>query len=294
MVLKLKDIATVSSGVTFRSRIEASKDGDVRVIQMKDLGYDNFVHLGESIHIHHTKPKPNQLAKLGDIIFRSRGQTNTATLLNEDVESTIVAAPLFRVRPNIKKVVPEFLLWWVNQPSSQSYLESRSKGTMLKMVSKQDLEDLEVNLVSLEQQKKVAELFSLSMREQQLLEKIKNRRAIYNQGILMRMASESCQTASNKKSSFNATKSTTSQEQGINIMTQGKNQHVVKHPDGWTVKDAGNSKATKVTDTQKGEIEQAEEISCNQQSYTRTHDRDGKIRARNSYGNDQYPPKDTK
>jgi hypothetical protein len=103
MILKLKDIATVSSGVTFRSRIEAYKGGDVRVIQMKDLGDDNFVHLGESIHIDHTKPKPNQLAKRGDVIFRSRDQTNTAALLNEDVESTIVAAPLFRVRTDVRK-----------------------------------------------------------------------------------------------------------------------------------------------------------------------------------------------
>ena len=33
-------------------------------------------------------------------------------------------------------------------------------------------------------------------------------------------------------------------------MAKGKNQHVVKHPDGWAVKGAGNSKATKVTRTQ--------------------------------------------
>ncbi len=213
MILKLKDIATVSSGVTFRSRIEATKDGNVRVIQMKDLGDDNFVHLSESIHIDHTKPKSNQLAKLGDIIFRSRGQTNTAALLNEEVESTIVAAPLFRVRPDIKKVVPEFLLWWINQPSSQSYLASISKGTMVKMVSKHGLEDLEVNPPSLEQQKKVVEIFSLSMREQQLLEEIKNRKAIYTQGILMQMASESRQTASNKKTGFDTATFTPGQTQ---------------------------------------------------------------------------------
>ncbi len=34
-------------------------------------------------------------------------------------------------------------------------------------------------------------------------------------------------------------------------MSTRKNQHVVKHPDGWAVKGAGNNKATKVTKTQK-------------------------------------------
>lgn len=77
-------------------------------------------------------------------------------------------------------------------------------------------------------------------------------------------------------------------------MKRGKNQHVVKHPDGWAVKGAGNSKATKVTDTQLQAIKQAEDIARNQQSDTKIHGRDGKIRAGNSYGNDPFPPKDKK
>jgi len=77
-------------------------------------------------------------------------------------------------------------------------------------------------------------------------------------------------------------------------MSRGKNQHVVKHPDGWAVKGAGNSKATKVTKTQKEAIDIAEDIARNQKSDTKVHGTDGKIRAGNSYGNDPFPPKDMK
>lgn len=77
-------------------------------------------------------------------------------------------------------------------------------------------------------------------------------------------------------------------------MTRGKNQHVVKHPDGWAVRGAGNSKATKVTTTQSTAIAKAEQIARNQQSDTKIHGQDGKIRAGNSYGNDPCPPKDRK
>ncbi|MDC9499228.1 MULTISPECIES: DUF2188 domain-containing protein [unclassified Pseudoalteromonas] len=77
-------------------------------------------------------------------------------------------------------------------------------------------------------------------------------------------------------------------------MSKGKNQHVVKHPDGWAVKGAGNSKATKVIRTQQEAIDVAEQIAKNQQSDTKVHGRDGKIRAGNSYGNDPHPPKDKK
>lgn len=77
-------------------------------------------------------------------------------------------------------------------------------------------------------------------------------------------------------------------------MSKGKNQHVVKHPDGWAVKGAGNLKATKVTRTQQEAIDVAEQIAKNQQSDTKVHSREGKIRAGNSYGNDPHPPKDKK
>lgn len=77
-------------------------------------------------------------------------------------------------------------------------------------------------------------------------------------------------------------------------MAKGKNQHVVKHPDGWAVKGAGNSKATKVTRTQAQAIEKAENIARNQKSDTKIHGMDGKIRAGNSYGNDPFPPRGKK
>jgi len=77
-------------------------------------------------------------------------------------------------------------------------------------------------------------------------------------------------------------------------MPKKNNQHVVKHSKGWAVKGEGNSKATKVTNTQKDAIDKAEQIAKNQKSDTKIHGKDGKIRAGNSYGNDPHPPKDKK
>ena len=74
----------------------------------------------------------------------------------------------------------------------------------------------------------------------------------------------------------------------------GKNQHVV--PDGkkWTVKGAGNSKKTATFNTQKEAIEKARDIAINQKSEVVIHGRNGQIRDKDSYGNDNNPPKDTK
>ncbi len=69
-------------------------------------------------------------------------------------------------------------------------------------------------------------------------------------------------------------------------MSKGKNQHVTKHGDGWQVKGAGNSKATAVVDTQAEAIKIAREIAKNQQSELIIHGTDGKIRQKDSEGND--------
>ncbi len=71
----------------------------------------------------------------------------------------------------------------------------------------------------------------------------------------------------------------------------GKNQHVVKHPEGWAVRGEGNKRVSAVTKTQKDAIEKAKQIAVTQQSELLVHGRNGKIRERNSYGNDPYPPK---
>lgn len=71
----------------------------------------------------------------------------------------------------------------------------------------------------------------------------------------------------------------------------GKNQHVVPHKGGWAVKGEGNSKATSIQPTQSKATEIARGIAKNQASETVIHRPDGRIRAKDSYGNDPFPPK---
>ena len=71
-----------------------------------------------------------------------------------------------------------------------------------------------------------------------------------------------------------------------------RNQHVTPHRGGgWQVKGAGNSRATVVTGTQKEAIRVGREIAQNQGGELFVHNKQGRIRERDSYGNDPFPPK---
>jgi len=74
----------------------------------------------------------------------------------------------------------------------------------------------------------------------------------------------------------------------------GKNQHIVKRPDGWAVRGEGNTRDTSHHQTQGDAIQKAREIAINNRAEVVIHGRDGKIRDKDSYGNDPCPPKDKK
>ena len=70
------------------------------------------------------------------------------------------------------------------------------------------------------------------------------------------------------------------------------NQHVVQRPNGWAVLGEGNERDTAVYPTQSEAVERAQEIARNQGSEVIIHGRYGRIRDKDSYGNDPCPPKD--
>ncbi len=72
---------------------------------------------------------------------------------------------------------------------------------------------------------------------------------------------------------------------------RNKNQHVVPVGDRWGVLGEGNSRYTKITDTQREAADAARQIARNQQSELLIHGVNGRIRQRDSYGNDPFPPK---
>ena len=65
-----------------------------------------------------------------------------------------------------------------------------------------------------------------------------------------------------------------------------------KRPDGaWSVKKEGSSRASSVHGTQQEAWNEARRLARGSKSEAFLKGRDGKIRARNSYGSDPYPPK---
>lgn len=189
MKARLKELAAVHMGYSFRSRLESAGCAGVSVIQMKNLLDDNTVSCERLMQIEMDVVKEQYLAQKGDLIFRSRGQVTTSAILVDNPGMALVAAPLLRIRVyDSGKILPEYLNWYISQKEAQVYLTSRSEGTAVKKISKKELEDMVVSVPSLKTQKDIIELASLSAREHSLLCMLAHKKEQHISAVLMQMA----------------------------------------------------------------------------------------------------------
>ncbi|MNL59924.1 hypothetical protein D3C87_1836920 [compost metagenome] len=77
-------------------------------------------------------------------------------------------------------------------------------------------------------------------------------------------------------------------------MANRNNVHIVRRADQWGTLREGGQRATQVFDTQQQAIDAGRLMAKQSQGELLIHGENGRIRARDSYGNDPCPPKDAK
>lgn len=165
----LKDIATIKLGYPFRSRVEQSSAGTVGVVQMRDVFEAGTLTADRLTKVSFPDLAEKHAVKAGDIIFRSRGLTNTSMVVSEGLGLAVVAAPLMVIRVKGSRVLPEYLSWLINQSAAQAYFAGRSEGSAVQMINIRTLGELPVVVPDVAMQQRVVELAQLAEREKKLL-----------------------------------------------------------------------------------------------------------------------------
>jgi restriction endonuclease S subunit len=183
--VQLKKIVSIQTGYPFRGKFERDPTGNVAVVQMKDIDDYSCIEFEDLYRVQVEDLSRKHLLQTHDILFRSRGVTNTAALVPDILGKMIAAAPLTVIRVKSVKVEPAYLVWYLNHPQGQARLSSLAQGTSLAMVNKADLAELTVELPALDIQKGIAALAALGQQEQRLLEELRQKRKVYMDGLLM-------------------------------------------------------------------------------------------------------------
>lgn len=184
----LAQLAKIRTGYSFRSRVENDPNGEIRILQMKDLDDVERGCTNGLTRMSAPDAKAHHMVQVGDLVFRSRGVSYGTALIRELPDPAVLAAPLLLVRA--VHVLPRYLHWYLNLASTQSAIEAEAKGTSTRMVSKSTLEKLPIPVPSLERQQHIAAVAQLAEEEQALLGEIATQRRKLLERILTQAAQD--------------------------------------------------------------------------------------------------------
>lgn len=173
---KLKEIADVNVGYQAKTRIHEDANGSHFLVQGRDI--DQSLHLKDQIFIRFNPEIKieNYLLNKEDILFQARGTDNYACLIHKEIPNTVAAGSFYIIRTNKPEVHPAYLVWWLNLPHVQKSFQSFRSGTIISYVSLKVLSEIEIPIPSYSIQTKIARVFELWKKEENLIKIIQNSR----------------------------------------------------------------------------------------------------------------------
>lgn len=186
---KLKQIADIRTGYQFRGKIAPDPEGLYPVIQIRDFDENGHLQKDGLIRTNLGGDVRKHLVYKDDVLFLSRGQKNNAVLLSDTFDNTVVASYFFVLKIKSDDVLPEYVAWYINQPTAQKYIYNRARrGTHMPVVPLSELEDLKLDMPDIETQKKILELNRLLDRENALLKELQNKRSLLIRSLSIKAA----------------------------------------------------------------------------------------------------------
>lgn len=173
--IMLKRLATVFSGVY----VPVFPDGDVVYLQAKDCV--DGVRADVAMRTLSCSKTDKNLLQKGDVLFAAKGNSFFCVVYDEEIKA-VASTSFFVIRLKSVEVSPEYLCWYLRQPSVEVYFKTYQAGSTTPLIHKSVLENLDIPLIPAGQQRLIVEISRLAQKEKELQESIiKCKQAILQQ-----------------------------------------------------------------------------------------------------------------
>jgi len=168
MLQKLINIANIQTGIYKKPEMS----GDAIYLQAKDFNQYGELNSMATPNINLVAKTRKHLLKDGDVLLIAKGINNQAMIYRSEMRPAVASSTFLIVRVNSNVVSPEYVCWYLNNPDGQQYLKSFAKGTSIPSISIAILADMTLPVPSIDKQKKILSIYSLSVRERKLIAEI--------------------------------------------------------------------------------------------------------------------------
>lgn len=130
------------------------------------------------------------ILKEGDVLFAAKGVKNFAVIIKGNMGACVASSTFLVLRVKDEQrnnLVPEFLVWFLNHHNTLSYLRSKAIGSTMPSITKNVLEDAEINLPDLKTQRTIIAIDALRRKEHQLKLKLEKLKEMQVQQLLLNL-----------------------------------------------------------------------------------------------------------
>jgi restriction endonuclease S subunit len=161
----LREVAKSVLGVTLRNGLKLQEEGALPVLQPKDIEEG----LRQPLYLEEWPPSAEKhLLKKGDILLANKGLKFSSGLFSRDYPC-IAAASLFVIRVNRAKCLPEYLLWYLQQPEAKNHFRKNSLTSTIPSLNKAALDHLPLFVPPIEVQVTIVGHLAFLQRQEKIL-----------------------------------------------------------------------------------------------------------------------------
>lgn len=183
--MKLGDLATIRSGLVLSRKQEKNfPEYQYPLLNLRSIHPKGFIEM-DKLDVFQTKNKlhPDYLAQSGDIIIRL-SIPYTAVLIDDSTKGFVISSNFGIIRTNPEKILPDYLVWLLNTEKITRLIYNNTSGNMLSAIHPGFFSSLEIDIPDLEDQNRIAEIYSLSKRELSLIQKLADEKEKYYAAVL--------------------------------------------------------------------------------------------------------------
>lgn len=171
----LKNLSvSIRSGQTFKGPLEKYNRGEVAVVLPKNIVGDRIADAvcidgGEIGWLDKHRLQP------GEILIVNKGAKFNPFVYRGEPRLAVATTAFYVITPG-ESLLPEYLLWYLNQPEAKSYLTTNARGSTVPLITLAVLGDLPVPLIPLADQQWVCDFIREMKTEQAFLKELLKKR----------------------------------------------------------------------------------------------------------------------
>jgi len=180
--LRLEELAIIKTGlVTARKQAKDESDAvaKYRLLNLKAINAKGYIE-EKYIETFFSKErlKADYLTQPGDVLVRLT-MPYTAVLIDELQAGWIIPSHFIVIRTSGRKVLPEYLYWLLNTDKIKAELQQDVSSVMIGAIKARSYTELDIELLSIQDQKKISELYVLAQKELGLLDRLMGQKEVY-------------------------------------------------------------------------------------------------------------------